>query len=238
MYSAGAVAVIALLTASCTPSQQAAAPAPTRLVSAAPAAMTAAEMAQTQAFFGDLHMHTGWSFDAYTFGTTATPDDAYNFAQGAPLAHPAGGVYKLDRPLDFLAVTDHSEFIGVVKDMGRAGSPLSTLDVAKAALSSDPAVARTGFRAIADAFRSGNLAVFGDKQDEVRRVSEDTWSKIIETANRHNKPGKFTALIGYEWTASEDGRNLHRNVIFRGDTAPLPFTSVDSRRSPSRTTPT
>lgn len=230
MSSAGAAALIGLMTASCMPSIQDAAPAPSPLTSATPAAESPAERAQTQAFFGDLHMHTGWSFDAYTFGTTATPDDAYNFAQGAPLAHPAGGTYKLGRPLDFLAVTDHSEFIGVVKDMGRAGSPLSTLEVAKAALSSDPKVARTGFRAIADAFRSGNLAVFGDKQDEVRRVSEDTWSKIIQTANRHNKPGKFTALIGYEWTASEDGRNLHRNVIFRGDTAPLPFTSVDSRR--------
>lgn len=197
---------------------------------AAPASDTAAEASDTRVLFGDLHMHTGWSFDAFTFGTTATPEDAYNFAQGASLAHPAGGVYKLDRPLDFLAVTDHSEFMGVIMSMRDPNNPLSQLPIAKAALDPDPKVSNAAFRAVSNAFRTGDLSVFGDQKDTARKVANDTWSKVIETANRQNKPGKFTALIGYEWTSSDQGRNLHRNVLFRGDTAPLPFTAVDSRR--------
>lgn len=191
---------------------------------------TAAEASDTKVLFGDLHMHTGWSFDAFTFGTTATPEDAYNFAQGASLAHPVGGVYKLDRPLDFLAVTDHSEFMGVIMSMRDPANPLSQLPIAKAALDPDPKVSNAAFRAVSNAFRTGDLSVFGDQKDTARKVANDTWSNVIEIANRQNKPGKFTALIGYEWTSSDQGRNLHRNVLFRGDTAPLPFTAVDSRR--------
>ena len=197
---------------------------------AVPVGGTSAEASDTRVLFGDLHMHTGWSFDAFTFGTTATPEDAYNFAQGASLAHPAGGVYKLDRPLDFLAVTDHSEFMGVIMSMRDPSNPLSQLPIAKAALDPNPKVSNAAFRAVANAFRTGDLSVFGDQTGTARKVANDTWSKTMEIANRQNRPGKFTALIGYEWTSSDEGRNLHRNVLFRGDTAPLPFTAVDSRR--------
>lgn len=191
---------------------------------------TTSDPAQRKLLWGDLHMHTAWSFDAFTFKTTATPNDAYEFAQGASLPHPSGGVYKLDRPLDFLAVTDHSEFMGVMETMRDPNGPLSSLPVAQQAISQDFNIARQAFLAVSGAFRTGDLSVFGDKQEMVQHITRDTWAQTVDTANRQNKPGKFTALIGYEWTGSNDGRNLHRNVIFRGDTAPLPFSTVSSHR--------
>jgi hypothetical protein len=231
MRNTASFVVVAAIAAGCAPaSPQMAASAGQAGVAAAEVSDSPASRAQTKVLFGDLHMHTGWSFDAFTFGTTATPDDAYNFAQGGSLAHPAGGVYKLDRPLDFLAVTDHSEFMGVMISMRDPANPLSKLAIAKAALDPDPKVSGGAFRAVAQAFRTGNLSIFEDQKETARKIAADTWSKVIATANRQNKPGKFTALIGYEWTSSDEGKNLHRNVIFRGDTAPLPFTAVDSRR--------
>jgi hypothetical protein len=225
-----AATAIAVLAAGCAPVAKDARRAGTVASAAAEAEASPTERAQTKVLFGDLHMHTGWSFDAFTFGTTATPEDAYNFAQGGSLAHPAGGVYKLDRPLDFLAVTDHSEFMGVMISMRDPTNPLSKLAVAKAALDKDPKVSNAAFRAVANAFRTGDLSVFEDQKETARKVTADAWSKTVDIANRQNKPGKFTALIGYEWTSSEEGKNLHRNVIFRGNSAPAPFTAVDSRR--------
>lgn len=224
-----AAATVSLL-AGCAPAARDAASSGTVASAVAEAEASPAERAKTKVLFGDLHMHTGWSFDAFTFGTTATPEDAYNFAQGGALAHPAGGVYKLDRPLDFLAVTDHSEFMGVMIQMRDPSSPLAKLAIAKAALDKDPKVSGAAFRAVGNAFRTGDLSVFEDQAETARKVAADTWSKTIEIANRQYKPGKFTTLIGYEWTSSDEGKNLHRNVIFRGNTAPLPFTAVDSRR--------
>ena len=130
--------VLAAAAASCAPVQRvAAAGGAAEPVGAAAPAADPKELAQTKVLFGDLHMHTSWSFDAFTFKTTATPDDAYNFAKGAALAHPSGGVYRLNRPLDFLAVTDHSEFIGVMAAMRDPESPLARLPVARAALDPD-----------------------------------------------------------------------------------------------------
>jgi len=195
-----------------------------------PRTSQAANALPTKLLFGDLHMHTAWSFDAFAFKTTATPDDAYAFAQGAPLRHPSGGVYQLDRPLDFLAVTDHAEFMGVMSAMQDPKNPLHALAVAGEVVSPDTVTATNGFKKVLNAIESKDMAVFDGHAGDVGAAVKDTWARTIEAANRNYKPGKFTSLIGYEWTAVNDGRNLHRNVIFRGDTAPQPFTSLDSNR--------
>ena len=85
--------------------------------------------ANRKALFGELHMHTSWSFDAYVFATRATPDDAYEFAKGKPLKHPLGETYQLSRPLDFMAVTDHGIYLGDFKKMSDPTHPLSKLPV-------------------------------------------------------------------------------------------------------------
>ncbi len=183
----------------------------------------------TRALFGDLHLHTAYSFDAFTFKTTATPDDAYKFAKGAAMRHPAGGTVQLKRPLDFLAVTDHSEYMGVMRAMADPNSPLSRVPIAARVTNPDAAVSLGAFFEMARAMRNQKVAdVLGD--DSVwRAVVNDAWNNVIATANRHYVPGKFTTFIAYEWTSTPDGRHMHRNVIYRGDSAPPPFTAQDSQ---------
>jgi hypothetical protein len=189
-----------------------------------------AEPDPTRVLWGDLHLHTAWSFDAFVFATTATPEDAFNFAKGAPLAHPAGGFYQLDRPLDFLAVTDHSEFVGVVNAAADPANPLSKVAVAANLLNPNPMISGQAFLAMGAAIRASNKDYFTPERAASDQASADTWTKTVNIANRHNDPGKFTALIAYEWTGAQNGGEVHRNVIYRGDTGPLPFTSMDSNR--------
>jgi len=177
-----------------------------------------------QALFGELHMHTKWSFDAYMFNTRATPDDAYEFAKGKPLKHPVGQTYQLSRPLDFMAVTDHAFYLGVMAKMGDKTHPLYKHPLAAKINSPNPDVMSSAFVDIIRASRAGR-PIDGLTDPVIRK---ETWGEIVASANRHYEPGKFTTFIGYEWTSTPDGQNLHRNVIFRGDTAPVPFGRTDS----------
>lgn len=177
------------------------------------------EPASRQAFYGELHMHTGYSFDAYTFATRCTPEDAYEFAKGKPLAHPTGKVYQLSRPIDFMAVTDHGFYMGVLPRMADESHPLYKHPLARDVRDPNREVQAAVFNKIRQVSR--------DELDDVV-VLKETWQRTIEAANKHYEPGKFTTFIGYEYTSTPDGQNLHRNVIFRGDGAPTPFTRLDS----------
>ena len=83
------------------------------------------------AYFGDLHVHTSWSFDAFIFNVRTSPDDAYRFGKGEAIAHVSGKPIQMQRPLDFMAVTDHAEYMGVMKQMQDKGNPLAQLDIAQ-----------------------------------------------------------------------------------------------------------
>ena len=93
-------------------------------------ARTAGYSAQRNAYFGDLHVHTMYSFDAFIFGTTSSPDDAYEFAKGGSITHPAGFNMSLQTPLDFYGVTDHAIYLGVLREMADPDSELSRHPVA------------------------------------------------------------------------------------------------------------
>ena len=181
---------------------------------------------QKNAYFGDLHVHTRFSFDAFIFKTRATPDDAYRYAKGQPLMHPAGYQIRLQGPpLDFLAVTDHGEYIGIVEKLADPSHELSKLPIGEK-------VRDTKAQSIMVVFREiGRGLYFGRPNRDLNNqdVMRSAWQQIIESANRHYQPGKFTSLIGYEFTSSP-GYTLHRNVIFRGDKTPdLPFSSLMSQ---------
>ena len=133
-----------------------------------------------------------------------TPDDAWRYAKGEAIPHPRGGQVKLSAPLDFLAVTDHADFMGVA---------LPVLGLAHDSPRGYP-VSGAVRRAVERLVESGRL-------DEVRRRA---WRRTVEAAERHNEPGRFTTFIGYEWAFHLHEANLHRHVVFGGADAPaLPF---------------
>ena len=174
------------------------------------------------AYFGDLHLHTTYSFDAYVLmGTKVTPDEAYRFARGDQIAY-LGGKIQRSEPLDFLAVTDHSENVGVFNQLDDPNSELSKSEIGQ--------IARQGG---ATALLGLTKYIINGKElpgiDHKGPVSRSTWQRIQDAANANYQPGKFTTFIAYEWTSMIDGANLHRNVIFRGANAPFPFSSTDSR---------
>ena len=181
--------------------------------------------AERRAMFGDLHVHTRYSFDAYIFNVRATPDDAYRYAKGEPLKHAYGFPIRLrGGPLDFYAVTDHATYLGVMNAFGDPNNPLSETPLAKELISTDPAIFGPAFQKMAGTLISG-IEVEGASHANIRQA---TWARIVEAAQAHYEPGKFTTFVGYEFT-SNPPYNLHRNVIFKGSDVPaLPFAGTDS----------
>ncbi|MBL8773984.1 MAG: DUF3604 domain-containing protein, partial [Phenylobacterium sp.] len=203
---------------------------PAAAATARPAAKAAAPArlpgwnADRNAYFGDLHVHTYLSNDAYISNVRRTPDDAYRFARGEPIGHPSGYTVRLaGAPLDFTAVTDHAEYLAVVSAAARPGHPLGKLPFSQNLIATDPAQAQKGFEAFTSAKRDGTMP----KEYDDPAIVTEGWREVRDAAQRHNQPGRFTTFVGYEFTASLDGRNLHRNVIFKGARVPAaPFSAT------------
>ncbi len=186
---------------------------------------------ERNAYFGDLHIHTRYSFDAYLMGTRATPDDAYRFAKGDALAHASGFEMKMKKPLDFLSVTDHAFYLGAMREAAEGDGPLSELDIGKTAREIKTPV--DSMRAFGAAITYlGTVSANPDQPDVLNDldVRRSAWQSIIESAERHNDPGNFTTFIGYEYTTGgPEFQNLHRNVIFADSKAPdTPFSRLES----------
>jgi len=195
-----------------------------------PAADGAAGAASTApadrvALFGDMHIHTMYSHDAFMGTVRTTPDDAYRYARGEAIPHPSGESIRLSgAPLDFLAVTDHAEYLGALAALIDPDSPTYGHPLTEDLFSGQGRDARARLGALS---RLRELHRAGDPINGPE-VRASAWQRVIEAAERHNDPGRFTALIGYEYTMGVGGRHVHRNVIFRGSEAPeLPFSSLD-----------
>ena len=175
--------------------------------------------------FGDLHFHTEISVDAGLVGTTLSPHEAFRFARGEEIISNTGQRVQLVRPLDFLAVTEHAEFLGLATAMRTA----------------DPRLARDdwGGRILAqfNSGQEGRMAAFGEilRAGSVQGVDPvahldldgDIWTDLVEVIDQYNDPGVFSTLAGFEWSSTPQGDNLHRIVLFRdgaertGQTRPL-----------------
>ncbi len=191
------------------------------------ATATEAPNPDRNAYFGDLHVHTRYSFDAFIFGTIANADDAYRFAKGEAITHPGGKELQLDRPLDCQAVTDHAAYLGMLPAMTDPNSPAYRHPEAANVRAAETAGQRGAmFRGLLPYIRKAPGTEGHLKVDVVRGA----WDEIVAAAERHNAPGEFTAFIGYEYTSGGGAsNNLHRNVIFRGaEHPPVPYSRLDS----------
>ena len=185
----------------------------------------------TQVYWGDTHVHTSNSLDARALGATLGPEEAFRFARGEEVTSATRLRVKLSRPLDWLVVADHSDAMGAMNEI-IAGNPM---------LLKDPQV-RKWHQMILEGGESAYeatmdvIATFSQgKTPEVLKDTEfigSIWEAYLETADEFNDPGTFTAMIGYEWTSTENGNNLHRNVLYRDDSSVarrmLPFTAAES----------
>jgi hypothetical protein len=191
----------------------------------------------SQLLFGDTHLHTSYSFDAYlNKNQTADPDVAYNWAKGLPVVHPLHRAkVKIGTPLDFLVVSDHAELMGVIRamnqgtavkeDLGlwgnlkswfsllmlnRAMEDGSGSDLFNTFLPIQPL--NPGGDPVADPANSVPPNPFGD----TLTTEKNAWHEIVESAEQHNNPGEFTTFIGWEWSSIPSGANLHR-IVFTPD---------------------
>lgn len=185
----------------------------------------------TQVFWGDTHLHTSNSLDARAFGVLLGPEEAYKLARGEEIIATHGEAVKLSRPLDWLVVSDHSDGMGAMNEIV-AGNPNLLRDPTvkdwHVRVNEGGQTALAATMDVINSFALGNIPeILLDK-----RFTQTIWDEYIEIAERYNEPGKFTAIIGYEWTSTENGNNLHRNVLYRdgGEEARqlLPYTTSES----------
>jgi hypothetical protein len=195
-------------------------------------ATTAAVGAEpSQVFWGDTHLHTSYSPDAFFFGNdTADPDTAYRYAKGLPVVHPYHKAkIQIGTPLDFLVVADHAEMMGVPFGLHRRDERLTrTADGRRIVKMVDAGKGQEAFVEFLQRINSN--APYDDLNTEEIRTS--VWKETVAITERHNAPGRFTSFIGWEWTSTPRGKNLHRVVFMPegGDVAAnfTPYSAFDS----------
>ncbi|MDX2424335.1 MAG: DUF3604 domain-containing protein [Amphritea sp.] len=187
----------------------------------------------TNVYWGDTHLHTGLSLDAGLFGNILGHEDAYRFARGEEITASGGVKARLGRPLDWLVITDHSDMMGIANDIQK-GTPNILADPKgkewhEGFKKGGKAAGEAAFDLITNFSQMTIPEKLVSDYSPGSEVYNNLWYDIIDTAERFNDPGQFTALIGYEWTSVPKGFNLHRNVILRdnGDRARqvLPLTT-------------
>ena len=183
----------------------------------------------TQVYWGDQHLHTEISVDAGTM-VRLGQEDAYRFARGEEVTSTTGVKAKLSRPLDWLVISDHAEMYGLMPKLLKGDPNLLKNKVAKkwydALKSGDK---KTQFATLMEIVGALNKK---DPPFDTIKITKNAWKEYTALADRYNDPGRFSAIIGYEYT-SRGGYNLHRNVLFRGDASvanqTLPFSQFDSQ---------
>ena len=174
--------------------------------------------ASREVYFGNLHVHTSWSFDAFANGAETGPDEAYRWARGEQI--PGGGdgtPLKIKVPLDWYAVSDHAEYLGALPLMADPDSPLSKHPLAAAITGDDAEASFNAYTEVQNGiYYSDPDPILGDSA-----IARTVWREMVDIADAHYSPGEFTTFAAFEWTSAPDYRNLHRVVLF-ADTENLP----------------
>ncbi|WP_419175814.1 DUF3604 domain-containing protein [Desulfosediminicola sp.] len=183
----------------------------------------------TQVFWGDTHLHTAVSVDAGTMCRVGQ-EEAFRFARGEEVTTTHGLRVKLSRPLDFLVVSDHAEMYGLMPQLLKGDQQVLSTEKGQRWYE----MLQSGDYDKTFAAAMEIVASLSEDEQPIKseRAVRNAWNSYTALADKYNEPGRFTALIGYEWTAI-GGYNLHRNVIFRGDSATanrtVPFSQYDSK---------
>ncbi|MDH3663531.1 MAG: DUF3604 domain-containing protein [Alphaproteobacteria bacterium] len=186
---------------------------------------------ETQLLWGDTHLHSNLSPDAYVQrNTTATPDDSFMFAKGAPVLDAlTGAKVQIDTPLDFLVLTDHAEYVGIPRMIWGKDERLMATEIGQrfAQMIADGEGTKVFFELVETV--NSNEPIADLNTEELRTT---IWAESFTAAEKHNQPGQFTAFIGWEWSSIPQGQNLHR-IVFMPEGADvaeqfIPFSAFDS----------
>jgi len=169
--------------------------------------------------WGDTHLHTALSVDAGLFGARLGLAEAYQFARGEEVISSTGQPAKLSRPLDWLVIADHSDALGFIQDLAAGAPNILAFEEGKrwhAGIEQGGDAAVAAALDLITTFSQGKIppAMLADYSPGAKKY-KTVWEHVVKTAEDYNEPGRFTALIGFEWTSLVTGNNLHRNVIFR-----------------------
>ena len=184
----------------------------------------------TRVLWGDTHLHTAISVDAGTLCTVGQ-EDAFRFARGEEITLTHGLRARLARPLDFLVLTDHAEMYGLMPQLFKGNPEILRQEKGKEWY--DGLTSGDADRTFATAMEIVGSLSSPDPLIESDKIVKNAWQAYTALADKYNDPGRFTALIGYEYTSLPGGNNLHRNVVFRGDSRvanqTVPFSQFDSQ---------
>lgn len=176
------------------------------------------------AYFGELHIHTAYSLDAYIFGNTLNdPFVAYRFAKGEQVDMPGGGTKSIGRPLDFAAITDHAEALGEYSLCTTPGSSMYDSEACAGVRGGDMQIFADIFAGVAETPAVRYDAICGEDGTVCTDAAPTAWQQVQEAAAQNYDPGSFTSLVAYEYSANApegQGGMMHRNVIFASDDVP------------------
>jgi hypothetical protein len=209
---------------------------PLRAVAAALAASTCCALAaaETHLYWGDTHLHTSHSVDAYGTGNyLADPDTAYRYARGLPVLHPVTREkIRIERPLDFLVVADHAEMLSLQLSLEEGDADVLATESGRRLQAAQNANRRAVFAEVGTINTGGGKDLLRDLTSD--RIRANAWRQQAQAADRHNQPGRFTAFIGWEWSSMPNWSNLHRVVFTTADATTagrfIPFSSYQSQR--------
>jgi hypothetical protein len=227
----GMLALTAACGAPAPPAESGAAPGAAQVVSLADREAAVKSAPLKEAYFGELHLHTAYSLDAYIFGNTLNdPFVAYRFAKGGEVALPTGVKKRIATPLDFAAITDHAEALGEYEICTNPKLPGYESKTCQGVRANDIAPFQAIFAGISKSPARRLVDLCGEDGKACVSAVAAPWSRVQQAAAENYEPGKFTSFVAFEFSANAPegkGGMMHRNVIFRSDTVPMPFSAFE-----------